>query len=294
MVGITRTALAAAIEGATSGTRIGVYREGDDLLPVMARAPASERADIAQLRDLQIFSPVADQFVPVGQVVSGFVPAIEDPILMRRNRVPTITVHADQTSGLASELRERVRERIEAIPLPPGYGMEWGGEHEDSTRAQAALAGTLPAFVLLMALIVVMLFNSLRITLIIWLLVPFSMVGIVAGLLLFDQPFSFMALLGALSLSGMLIKNAIVLIEEINLRLASGDRPWDAVINASASRVRPVSMAALTTVFGLIPLVFDVFFGAMAVTIVSGLLFATALTLVAVPVLYALFFRVRP
>jgi len=182
-------------------------------------------------------------------------------------------VHADQTSGLASELLGRVRADIEAIPLPPGYTMEFGGEYEDSSQAQAALAGTLPAFVLLMVLIVVCLFNSLRITLIIWLTVPLSLIGIVVGLLVFDQPFGFMALLGALSLSGMLIKNAIVLIDEINTQLRSGLAGWDALILASVSRVRPVLMAALTTVFGLIPLLFDVFFGAMAVTIVVGLFF---------------------
>jgi multidrug efflux pump subunit AcrB len=213
---------------------------------------------------------------------------------MRRNRLPTITVHADQTSGLASTMLERVREKIEAIPLPPGYRMEWGGEYEDSSRAQAALAGTLPAFLLMMVLIVIWLFNSLRVTLIIWLTVPLSIIGIVVGLLIFNQPFGFMALLGALSLSGMLIKNGIVLIDEINSQLTSGKAPWNAVVDASVSRVRPVSMAVLTTVFGLIPLLFDVFFGAMAVTIVVGLLFASALTLLVVPVLYATCFKVRP
>jgi multidrug efflux pump subunit AcrB len=212
---------------------------------------------------------------------------------MRRNRLPTITVHADQTAGLASTLLNRVREQIEAIPLPDGYRMEWGGEYEDSSKAKAALAGTLPAFLLMMVLIVVCLFNSLRITLIIWLTVPLSIIGIVIGLLIFNQPFGFMALLGALSLSGMLIKNGIVLIDEINSQLASGKAAWNAVVDASVSRVRPVSMAVLTTVFGLIPLLFDVFFGAMAVTIVVGLLFASALTLFVVPVLYATFFKVR-
>jgi multidrug efflux pump subunit AcrB len=187
----------------------------------------------------------------------------------------------------------RVREKIEAIPLPPGYRMEWGGEFEDSSKAQAALAGTLPAFLLMMVLTVICLFNSLRVTLLIWLTVPLSLIGIVVGLLVFNQPFGFMALLGALSLSG-LIKNGIVLVDEINSQLAAGKPPWDAVVDASVSRVRPVSMAVLTTVFGLIPLIFDVFFGAMAVTIVVGLLFASALTLLVVPVLYVTFFKVRP
>ena len=294
LTGITRTDLGRTLEAAFSGQRIGVYREGDELLPIMTRGPEAERADPDLIQDVQIFSPVANRFLPLRQIISGFTTELEDPIRMRRNRLPTITVHADQTAGLASTLLNRVREQIEAIPLPDGYRMEWGGEYEDSSKAKAALAGTLPAFLLLMVLIVICLFNSLRVTLIIWLTVPLSIIGIVIGLLIFNQPFGFMALLGALSLSGMLIKNGIVLIDEINSQLASGKAAWNAVVDASVSRVRPVSMAVLTTVFGLIPLLFDVFFGAMAVTIVVGLLFASALTLFVVPVLYATFFKVRP
>ena len=222
LTGITRTDLGTTLEAAFSGRRIGVYREGDELLPIMARGPEAERADPDSIRDVQVFSPVADRFLPVRQIVSDFTTELEDPIRMRRNRLPTITVHADQTSGLASTMFGRVREKIEAIPLPPGYRMEWGGEYEDSSRAKAALAGTLPAFLLMMVLTVICLFNSLRVTLIIWLTVPLSIIGIVVGLLVFNQPFGFMALLGALSLSGMLIKNGIVLVDEINSQLAAG------------------------------------------------------------------------
>jgi multidrug efflux pump subunit AcrB len=171
--------------------------------------------------------------------------------------------------------------------------MQWGGEYEDSTKAQAALAQTIPLFIMAMVLICVCLFNSLRITAIIWLTVPLSIIGVVVGLLVFRQPFGFMALLGALSLSGMLIKNAIVLIDEINSQLKSGKVPWNAVVEASVSRVRPVLMAVLTTVLGLTPLVPDVFFSAMAVTIIVGLLFASILTLIVVPVLYVTFFRFK-
>jgi multidrug efflux pump subunit AcrB len=293
LAGVTRSDLASVFETTFSGRRIGVYREGDELLPIIARSPAEERADPDSIRDTQVFSPVAGRFIPVRQVVNDFKLEVEDPIILRRDRLPTITVHADQTSGLASTLHDRIRDKIEAIPLPPDYRMEWGGEHEDAALAQSALAGTLPAFVLMMVLIVIILFNSLRITLIIWLTVPLSIIGIVVGLLTFGQPFGFMALLGALSLSGMLIKNGVVLIDEINAQIREGKAAWDAVVSASVSRVRPVSMAALTTVLGLAPLLFDVFFGAMAVTIVVGLLFATALTLIAVPVLYATFFRLQ-
>ncbi|MEX1117170.1 MAG: efflux RND transporter permease subunit [Terrimicrobiaceae bacterium] len=293
LTGITRTDLGNTLAAAFSGRTIGVYRERDEILPIVARGPEAERLDPDMIRDVQIFSPVAGRFIPVRQIVSGFTTELEDPLIMRRNRLPTITVHADQTSGLASTLFNNIREQVEAVPLPPGYLMEWGGEHEDSSQAKAALAGTLPAFLLMMVLIVICLFNSLRVTLIIWLTVPLSIIGIVIGLLVFNQPFGFMALLGALSLSGMLIKNGIVLVDEINVQLASGASPWNAVVDASVSRVRPVSMAVLTTVFGLIPLMTDVFFGAMAVTIVVGLLFASALTLLVVPVLYVTFFRIK-
>ena len=160
-----------------------------------------------------------------------------------------------------------------------------------SNNAQAGLAASIPYFVLLMVLITVMLFNSLRQPLIIWLTVPLAAIGITTGLLATNQPFGFMALLGSLSLMGMLIKNAIVLIDEINLQISEGKPLETGIIDAGVSRLRPVAMAALTTALGMIPLVFDAFFVAMAVTIIAGLMFATLLTMVVVPVLYATFYR---
>ncbi len=294
LAGVTRSDLGRSLETAFSGRPIGVYRERDNLLPIIARAPEAERFDADFIRDQQVFSPVAGGFIPIRQIVSDFTMELEDPIIERRNRLPTITVHADQTTGLASQLHGRIKDQIEAIPLPDGYFLEWGGEYENSATARASVAGALPPFVILMVLIVIGLFNCLRITTIIWLTVPLSLIGIVYGLLLFNQPFGFMALLGALSLSGMLIKNAIVLIDEINAEIGVGKDRWNAILDASVSRVRPVSMAALTTMLGLLPLLFDVFFGAMAVTIICGLAFATGLTLLVVPVLFAVFFRVIP
>ena len=293
LAGITRTDVGQVLETTFRGRTVGIYREGDELLPVIVRAPEAERADPEYIKDVQIFSPAAGRSIPMGQVTDGFAVELDDPIIMRRNRLPTITVHADQKSGLASTLRDRIAGQIESIELPPGYRMEWGGEHGNSGDAQKALARAVPPFVLLMVLAVILLFNSLRLTLIIWMTVPLAIIGIVAGLLIFQQPFGFMALLGALSLAGMLVKNAIVLIDEIRAQLKTGKAAWGAVVDASVSRVRPVSLAALTTVLGLLPLVPDVFFGAMAVTIAVGLLFATVLTLFVVPVLYVTFFRLR-
>jgi multidrug efflux pump subunit AcrB len=187
----------------------------------------------------------------------------------------------------------KVKPQIEAMALPPGYELEWEGEYMSQSEAQAALASSIPLFVVLMILIVVVLFNSIRKTLVIWLTVPLASIGVAAGLFIFDQPFDFMALLGFLSLSGMLIKNSIVLQEEIGLQLENGVAPYDALIASVQSRARPVSMAALTTVLGMIPLLQDPFFVAMAVTIMAGLAFATVLSLIVVPVLYAILFNVK-
>ncbi|MHA5519432.1 efflux RND transporter permease subunit, partial [Pseudomonas aeruginosa] len=150
---------------------------------------------------------------------------------------------------------------------------------------------TIPVFIAVMVLITIMMFNTLRQPLVIWLCVPLALIGVTAGLLLTGQPFGFMALLGFLSLIGMLIKNAIVLIEQIDLECDEGKDLLPAIIDAGASRLRPVAMAALTTALGMIPLVFDAFFVSMAITIIGGLLFATVLTMVVLPVFYALIYR---
>ena len=176
--------------------------------------------------------------------------------------------------------------------LPAGYRMEWGGEHESSANANAGLAAKIPPILLVMALIVISLFNSVRQPLVIFMTVPLTIIGVTVGLLAFDQPFGFMALLGFLSLAGMQIKNAIVLIDEINAQQAAGVDPFHAVVNAGVTRLRPVALAAVTTVLGMLPLIVDAFYAAMAVTIMCGLAFATVLTMVVIPVNYALVYRI--
>ena len=183
--------------------------------------------------------------------------------------------------------------QIEAIKLPQGYSLEWGGEFENSNDAQAGIAANAPLFLITMVLIVIFLFNSIRQPLVIWFTVPFALIGITAGLLLTRQPFGFMALLGMLSLVGMQIKNAIVLVDEINTQLKIGKLPFTAVLDSAVSRIRPVSMAAATTVLGMMPLLLDAFFKSMAVTIMFGLTFACILTMIIVPVFYVIFFKIK-
>jgi multidrug efflux pump subunit AcrB len=228
--------------------------------------------------------------IPLRQVVSGFETRFEDEIIMRRDRKPTITVFGDPKVGPASVLFNRLRPQIEAMELPPDYFLEWGGEYEDTGKARDPLLASLPIFVLIMVLITITLFNTLKEPLIIWLCVPLALIGVTAGLLITRQPFGFMALLGFLSLMGMLIKNAVVLIDEIRLQRGETDNLLTAILNSGTSRLRPVAMAASTTALGMIPLLLDAFFVAMAVTIIFGLMFATLLTMIIVPVLYAIFY----
>jgi multidrug efflux pump subunit AcrB len=168
----------------------------------------------------------------------------------------------------------------------------WGGEQGDSAEANDDLASTLPLGLLAMVLTVVLLFNALKQPLVIWLVVPLALIGVVLGLLVTGTPMEFMAILGLLSLSGLLIKNAIVLVDQMDIEIAEGKARFDAVVDSAASRVRPVMMGALTTVLGVIPLFADAFFKSMAVVLVFGLTFATILTLVVVPALYAVFFKI--
>ncbi|MEE8294691.1 MAG: efflux RND transporter permease subunit, partial [Sphingomonadales bacterium] len=289
--GIGREQIAAVLKNAFEGVAIGIYRDGDDLLAIISRAEDRERMDVASIQDIQIWSPAAGQRIPLRQVVSGFETKFSDQILMRLDRRQTITVHADPKVGSASRVFSRIRSQVEAIALPVGYSLEWGGEYEDSGEAQQSLAAGMPIFFIMMVLIVIVLFNALRQPLIIWLTVPLALIGVTFGLLVTSQPFGFMALLGFMSLSGMLIKNAIVLIDQIEIEKSEGKQILQAIIEAGVSRLRPVGMAAATTALGMLPLLTDAFFVAMAVTIIFGLVFATLLTMVVVPTLYALFFR---
>ncbi|MBO9449084.1 efflux RND transporter permease subunit [Tropicibacter sp. R16_0] len=286
--GVTRDDIADMLLFSTDGANGGVFRERERLIPIIVRRPADGDYSIA---DQVVYSTQAERFVPVEQMVDGFRYEVENTLVHRRDRVPTITVGADIPPDLtAAQVHAEVRETIEAMELPPGYKLEWGGEFESSRDAQESLAGQLPLSLIIMVLISVLLFNAIRQPVIIWLLVPMSVNGVVIGLLGTGLPFTFTALLGLLSLSGMLIKNGIVLVEEIDLVRAEGKPLREAIVEASVSRLRPVMLAAVTTILGMAPLLTDAFFVSMAVTIMGGLAFATILTLIAAPVFYLVFF----
>jgi multidrug efflux pump subunit AcrB len=292
-LGVTRDDLGAALQYAVEGTPVGTYRDGIRVLPIRLRAPEDERGDINNLRDIQVWSPVLGRAVPASQVVSSYETTWENAVLRGRDRMQTIIASCNPAGELANPLLGRLRAQIDELPLPAGYQLAWGGEYEDSKNAQKGLGSALPVGFMLMILTSVFLFGKLRQPAIIWLTVPLAIIGITAGLLTTGGAFDFMSLLGALSLVGLLIKNAIVLIEEIDQQIAEGKDGYDAVLDSAVSRMRPVMLAASTTILGLIPLLSDVFFVNMSVTIMAGLGFASVLTLIVVPTLYAIFFRIH-
>ncbi len=292
-VGVTRPELSRSLAMNFSGTAVGVYRHEDDLLPIMLRMPEAQRQGIQNVANVNVWSGARRDWVPIEQVTDGQTVRWETPVIHRLDRMRVLRVSCKQVHGTTDGLLRQLRQPIEDIDLPDGYTLAWGGEHEEQVEANTKLMSNVPIAFTAMFLITVLLFNTLRHPLIVFLTLPLAVIGVTCGMLLADKPFGFMAMLGFLSLAGMLIKNVIVLLDQINLELAGGKQPYRAVIDSAAGRVRPVCMAAFTTVLGMTPLLWDAFFAPMAVTIMGGLTFATVLTLVVVPVLYSTFFRVR-
>ena len=290
-LGVDKQDIDNALEMNFSGSRAGLYREGADLLPVIVRPPAAERQDANHLNNVLVWSQSRQQYIPLSNVVSGFNLEWEDPLILRRDRSRVLTVQTDpdplsnQTSG---DILARVKPKIDALALPHGYSIEWGGDAESSSEAQQGLFTTLPLGYLVMFVITVLMFSSLKNAIAIWLTVPLALIGVTPGFLITGIPFGFMALIGLLSLSGMLIRNGIVLVEEI-VQQKQEKAQQEAIIYAATSRLRPILLTAFTTVLGLAPLLLDVFFQSMAVVIMFGLGFATILTLLVLPVIYACF-----
>jgi multidrug efflux pump subunit AcrB len=294
---VTREDLANSTKRAFDGRTIGLYREQDDLIPIIMRHSEAERSNVGGLDVLQVQGGLATETVPLRQVTDGVPVSWEDPLIQRRDRRRTITIQTNPIEGVTlPSLRDSVLAEFDqlAAGLPDGYSLEWGGEFEDTVTAQASLVpGVLPA-VAVMMLIIVALFNAFRPLLVIMFTIPFALIGILIGLLPTGTPFGFLALLGAMSLAGMMIKNAIVLLDQVNIEIADGLQPYDAVIAAALSRLRPVVLAAATTVLGVVPLLQDIFWVGLAITIMAGLTFGTILTMIVVPTLYSILYRLQP
>ncbi len=285
---VTREDVANTTKRAYDGRNVGLYREKDDLIPIILRHVEEQRKNVGNIDGLQVQTSFTSKSLPLGQVTEKIATAWEDPLIMRRDRRRTIKVQGNPLIDVTlSTVLAQVGPKIDALNLPPGYKLEWDGEFESSADAQAALVpGAVPAVIIIL-LILVGLFNAFKPPLVIVFTIPLALIGLVWGLLLTDSPFGFVALLGAMALSGMMIKNAIVLLDEINLNLERGMEHYEATIRAALSRLNPVVLAAATTVLGMIPLLPDLFWVGLAVAIMGGLSFGTILTMTFVPTMYA-------
>ncbi|MDO5581406.1 MAG: efflux RND transporter permease subunit [Planctomycetia bacterium] len=282
-----------ALRWATEGIPAATFGEGDNLLPIILRSAPSERNNTDILEKTPVWGHTLES-VPLSQLTKDQNPLRwEFGQIHRRDRIPTITVGTDAQGMDWSRLLKNLRPKIEKIPLPDGYKLEWGGQFEQSQDASRAMISKLPIALVFMAVIVVVLFNALRQPLIILLTFPLALIGITFGMLVFQKPFGFMALVGTMSLLGMMVRNGVVLMDQIDEELAKGDSPYHAILDASVERMRPVTVAALTVIVGMIPLLRDPLFDSMATAIMFGLIFSTVSTLFVVPMLYMILFRVK-
>jgi multidrug efflux pump subunit AcrB len=294
---ITRQEVANATLRSFDGMQVGLYREGDDLLPIVLRNVESERARVAGggLVTLQVSPKFGTQTVPLAQVTDGVTTEWEDPVIHRWQRRRAMTVQATPIYGETfPSLYADVIDEIEAIDMPPGYEIFWDGEWDSSVDAQTSLLVGVPVTFVLLLLIVMLLYNSIRVLICILLTIPFAGIGVIYGLWALDSPMGFVAILGILSLIGMMIKNMIVLTDSIKQSEEAGMRPFDACVKGTVSQARPIALAAGTTVLGVIPLFPDPFWNAMAASIMGGLSVGAVLTIVLYPTLYATLHQIHP
>uniref|UniRef100_UPI002603A058 efflux RND transporter permease subunit n=1 Tax=Pelagibius sp. TaxID=1931238 RepID=UPI002603A058 len=294
--GVTSEEIAQSLNTFFTGEAVTAYREGDQIIPIVLRANDAERTNMDRLRSIEVYSASGGHSVLLSEV-ADFVPVNQYSRIERYNLKRTVTVQAKHSWLQAVELLAAVEpalQRIEAR-LPAGYSIEVGGEPEDAAKGEQALFEFVPHCLALIVLILVWQFNSFTKPVIIFITIPLSFVGAAVGLLATGAFMGFMAMLGFLSLAGIIINNAIVLLDQIKVEIEQGATPYDAVINASVSRLQPVMMTTLTTILGLLPLMLppDPLFFAMAVVIAAGLSVGTILTLATVPVLYTLFNGVK-
>jgi multidrug efflux pump subunit AcrB len=295
LLGLTSDSVGSAINSTISGTTVTQVRDDIYLVNVVVRATGEERVSLTTLRNLQI-PLLSGRTVPLSQLATLSFDQ-ETPLIWRRDRVPTLTVRADVAPGVLPE--SVVSNLVDGIAglnskLPPGYEVVVGGTVEESAKSQASVFAVVPIMVLLMlSFLMIQLHSFSRMGLVLAML-PLCMIGVVGGLLLAGKPLGFVAILGILALLGMIARNAVLLIEQIDFERKAGLKPWDAVIAATLSRFRPIFLTAISTVLGMIPIAGTVFWGPMAVTVMGGLFVATLLTLIVLPVFYVAAFRIGP
>ncbi|MEO5763989.1 MAG: efflux RND transporter permease subunit, partial [Casimicrobiaceae bacterium] len=295
LLGVSSQDLAAFLNNSLSGVVVTSFREGDKQIDVVLRGAAEERAKMSFLKDLAIPSKNG-KAVPITQIAE-LQYGLEEGIVWRRNRLPTVTVRADvRGDAQGPDVTARLNPQLDALraALPLGYRIEAGGAFEDSAKGQRSIAAGVPLLVIVVLTLLMIQLHSFSRTLMVVLTAPLGLIGVTIALLAFGKPFGFVAMLGTIALSGIIMRNAVILVDQIDRDIAAGHAAWDAVIGATARRFRPIVLTAAAAVLALIPLTRSDFFGPMAVAMMGGLVIATLLTLIFLPALYAAWFRVAP
>ena len=293
LLGITSTDVANMTQMALSGLPVTQIRRGEELIDVTLRGTATERLNLERLRDVTLFTR-SGAVVPLSQIAK-LTPTFEEPVLWRRNRELTLTVRADVMDGVQGPAAtSKIWPTLQAIvaDLPPGYRIEIGGASEETRKSDTALFAVFPLMFVVMLFFLMLQLQSFSRMWMVFLTAPLALVGVVPALLIFKAPFGFVALLGVIALSGMIMRNAVILVDQIDTDIASGTPPTEALVEATVRRARPVVLTAAAAVLAMVPLASSVFWGPMAIAIMGGLIVGTVLTLVFVPALYAAWFRV--
>ncbi len=293
LLGLSSQALAAVLNSVVTGTTVTQLRDGIYLVDVVARATDEQRVSLSTLRTVQVPLPNG-RTVPLSQLAT-FDFDQEYPLIWRRDRVPTLTVQADVAAGALPEAAvAAITPAVETLraSLPVGFHIDVGGTVEESANSQASVIAVVPLMLFLMITFLMIQLQSFSRLFLVLAVVPMAMIGVVAGLLIFQRPLGFVAILGILSLIGMIARNAVILIEQIEVERAEGRPAWEAVIEASVSRFRPIMLTAVSTVLGMIPIAATIFWGPMAFAIMGGFLVGTVITLIFLPALYVAWFRI--
>ena len=293
-LGVSSLDLANFLNSSITGAVINQYREKRELIDIRLRGDKAERVDVGSLSSLAVPTSKGGT-VPLAQI-ANIQYKFEDGLIWHRNRLPTITVRADirtnlQPATVVGELKESIQKIRD--DLPSGYLVEVGGTVEESARGQSSVNAGMPLFLVVVFTLLMIQLKSISRSFIVFLTAPLGLIGVVLFLLLFNKPFGFVAMLGTIALSGMIMRNSLILIDQIEQDIRAGHQPWDAILDATVRRSRPIILTALAAVLAMIPLSRSIFFGPMAVAIMGGLIIATLLTLFFLPALYAAWFKVK-
>ena len=291
-LGITKASMMESVRSINDGMPIGIYRDNEKKVPVLLKSEGVDITDSRSLGDFSIWN--GERSAPLSQVTEQIETTWEFPQIRTYNRQLSMAAMCGVKSGYTmAEVHNEIRKEIEKLELPEGYTFFWDSQYKDQREGMQAIAKYFPLAFLMLIVILVALFNNFRQPVIILCVLPLSLIGVAIGMLLTGFDFGFFPIAGWLGLLGMIIKNVIVLLDEVNAQRRNGTAAYTAVVEATVSRTRPVLMAATTTILGMVPLLFDVAFGGMAATIIFGLTFATLLTLFVTPTLYVMFYRVK-